>query len=81
MTPATLLQDAPTARPGRAISRRRFIELCGGGIVVLVGMAPLTARAQAGRSIYPEVTFSRTKPLHDLPSLQVVSIAMKSISY
>ena len=53
MTPA-LLPDSGNARRSTAISRRRFIELCGGGIIVLVGVAPLAARAQAGRSIYPE---------------------------
>jgi isoquinoline 1-oxidoreductase len=52
MTPA-LLPDTRTATPGTAISRRRFVELCGGGIFVLVGLAPLAARAQAGRSLYP----------------------------
>jgi len=54
MTPELLLSDTRTARPGTAISRRRFIELCGGGVIVLVGIAPLASRAQAGKSFYPE---------------------------
>jgi len=54
MTPALQPQDTQTARPATAISRRRFIELCGGGVVVLVGIAPLAARAQAGTNFYPE---------------------------
>jgi nicotinate dehydrogenase subunit B len=54
MTRELLLRDARTARPGTAISRRRFIELCGGGVIVLVGMSPLAPRAQAGKSFYPE---------------------------
>jgi isoquinoline 1-oxidoreductase len=54
MTPALQPQDTQTAGPATAISRRRFIELCGGGVVVLVGIAPLAARAQAGTNFYPE---------------------------
>ena len=37
-----------------AMSRRRFVQLCGGGVVVLIGMGPLTARAQGAKFIYPE---------------------------
>jgi isoquinoline 1-oxidoreductase len=51
---AVVLPEPPVATPGTAISRRRFIELCGGGVVVLVGMAPLAPRALAGGSFYPE---------------------------
>jgi isoquinoline 1-oxidoreductase len=36
------------------MSRRRFVQLCGGGVVVLIGVGPLTARAQAANFIYPE---------------------------
>jgi isoquinoline 1-oxidoreductase len=57
MTPALPpppARTAATARRGAAISRRRFIELCGGGIVVLVGITPLVPRAQVGKSFYPE---------------------------
>ena len=53
MTPPALLSTAPSARPGARISRRRFIELCGGGVIVLVAMTPLAARAQTGGNIYP----------------------------
>jgi len=36
------------------IDRREFFRLAGGGIVVLVGMGPLTAFAQGSGFIYPE---------------------------
>jgi isoquinoline 1-oxidoreductase len=49
-----LLTDTRTATPRMAISRRRFIALCGGGVVVLVGVSPLATWAQAGKSFYPE---------------------------
>ncbi len=42
------------ALPATAISRRQFIALCGSGVVVLVGIAPLATRAQSGGSFYPE---------------------------
>jgi len=54
MKPALLHSDTRTARRGPAISRRRFIELCGGGVVVLVAMARLTAEAEAAKNFYPE---------------------------
>ncbi|MGZ5204572.1 MAG: molybdopterin cofactor-binding domain-containing protein, partial [Caldimonas sp.] len=36
------------------VSRRRFFELAGGGVVVLVALGPLTLRAQDARRLYPE---------------------------
>jgi isoquinoline 1-oxidoreductase len=36
------------------LSRRRFLQLCGGGVVVLIGVGPFTARAQAAKFVYPE---------------------------
>lgn len=39
---------------GVGMSRRRFLQWCGGGVVVLVGVGPLPARAQAAKFVYPE---------------------------
>jgi isoquinoline 1-oxidoreductase len=54
MTSELLLPNTRSARPRTAISRRRFIELCGSGVIVLVGVSPLATWAQAGRTFYPE---------------------------
>src|ERR1019366_8259570 len=41
-----------SAAPG--ISRRRFFQLAGGGVVVFVGLGSLTALSQTAKFIYPE---------------------------
>lgn len=40
--------------PSRGLDRRAFLELAGGGVVVLVALGPAALRAQDARRVYPE---------------------------
>lgn len=49
---AALFADTQTAKGTTGLSRRRFIELCGCGVIVLVATTPLSAHAATAGSIY-----------------------------
>jgi nicotinate dehydrogenase subunit B len=59
-------------RPRRGIDRRTFFKLAGGGVVVFVGIGPLSALAQSPRFIYPE-DFNAYLVIHESGKVTVFS--------